>query len=349
MRADRLVAILLMLQRREQVTAAEVAEELEISERTARRDLDALAMSGVPVYSQQGRGGGWRLAGGGRIDLSGLSADEARALFVLAGPQADVSPEVRSALRKLVRALPESMRTDAETAARSLVVDPDAWDGTRRPAWRPPHLDDIESAVVDGECVELGYSGRSGEPTRRVVHPLGIAKKGRNWYLVADTDAGMRTFRIDRVTSVTRTGEPVVRPEGFELSAQWSEFVDRVDQMRTPVTATATAIPEALQYLRVVFGARLSEGQITTDPTTGAAIHRVEIRGATVRSIATELAGFGGWVTVDSPVELIELLVTIGEDLVRTHRSAPTGAPTGAPARAPSTERSAPPPDMSGG
>ena len=126
MRADRLVAILLMLQRREQVTAAEVAEELEISERTAGRDLDALAMSGAPVYSQQGRGGGWRLAGGGRIDLSGLSADEARALFVLAGPQADVSPEVRSALRKLVRALPESMRTGAETAARSLVVDPDA-------------------------------------------------------------------------------------------------------------------------------------------------------------------------------------------------------------------------------
>ena len=325
MRADRLVAILLMLQRREQVTAAEVAEELEVSERTARRDLDALAMSGVPVYSQQGRGGGWRLAGGGRIDLSGLSTDEARALFVLAGPQADVSPEVRSALRKLVRALPESMRTGAEVASRSLVVDPDNWDRNRRPAWRPPHLDDIEAAVVDGECVELGYTGRAGEATQRVVHPLGLANKGRNWYLVADTDAGMRTFRIDRVTSVTRTGDPVVRPEGFELSAQWTEFVDRVDQMRTPVTATAIAIPEALQYLRVVFGARLSEGAELIDEPTGAPVHRVQVRGASVRSIATELAGFGGWVTVESPAELIDLLVTIGEDLVRTHRAGPTG------------------------
>ncbi len=92
MRADRLVAILLLLQSRQQVTAAEVAAELEISERTARRDLDALGMAGVPVYSQQGRGGGWRPAGDGRTDLSGLSAPEARALFLVAGPWRGPSP-----------------------------------------------------------------------------------------------------------------------------------------------------------------------------------------------------------------------------------------------------------------
>ena len=86
MRADRLVAILLLLQQREQVTASEVAMELEVSERTARRDLEALATAGVPVYSIQGRGGGWRLVGGARTDLSGLTASEARALFLVAGP-----------------------------------------------------------------------------------------------------------------------------------------------------------------------------------------------------------------------------------------------------------------------
>src|SRR3954470_19641365 len=100
MRADRLVAILLLLQTRGQVTAAEVAEELEVSERTARRDLEALGMAGLPVYSMQGRGGGGRLAGGGRTDLSGLTADEARALFLVAGPAA-ATPQVRAALRKL--------------------------------------------------------------------------------------------------------------------------------------------------------------------------------------------------------------------------------------------------------
>jgi predicted DNA-binding transcriptional regulator YafY len=93
-RADRLVAILLLLQQRGQVTAAEVAEELEVSERTARRDLEALGMAGLPVYSRQGRGGGWQLAGGGKTDLSGLNAAEARALFLVAGPQSGATPEV---------------------------------------------------------------------------------------------------------------------------------------------------------------------------------------------------------------------------------------------------------------
>ena len=99
MRADRLVAILLMLQARGQVTAAEVADELEVSERTARRDLDALGVAGLPIYSIQGRGGGWRLAGDGRTDLSGLTSHEARALFLVAGPSSGATPEVRAALR----------------------------------------------------------------------------------------------------------------------------------------------------------------------------------------------------------------------------------------------------------
>jgi predicted DNA-binding transcriptional regulator YafY len=131
MRTDRLVAILLMLQRREQVTAAEVAKELEVSERTARRDLDALAMSGIPVYSIQGRGGGWRLLGGARTDLSGLTASEARDLYLVAGPASTATPAVKSALRKLVRALPEPFRAQAEAAASSLVLDPRQWGSTR--------------------------------------------------------------------------------------------------------------------------------------------------------------------------------------------------------------------------
>jgi predicted DNA-binding transcriptional regulator YafY len=100
MRADRLLAVLMLLQARVRVTAAEVAAELEVSERTARRDLDALAMAGVPVFSTQGRGGGWELIGGARTDLTGLTSDEARALFLVAGPASAATPEVKAALRK---------------------------------------------------------------------------------------------------------------------------------------------------------------------------------------------------------------------------------------------------------
>ena len=133
MRADRLVAILLMLQARGQVTAAEVATELEVSERTARRDLDALGMAGLPIYSRQGRNGGWQLAGGGRTDLSGLTASEARALFLVAGPASAATPEVKAALRKLVRALPEPFRDSAEAASTAVIVDPHGWDRPTAP------------------------------------------------------------------------------------------------------------------------------------------------------------------------------------------------------------------------
>src|SRR5260370_27826345 len=109
MRADRLVVVLMLRQTRGQVTAGEVAAELEISERTARRDLDALAMAGLPVYSQPGRNGGWQLLGGARTDLSGLNAAEARALFLVAGP-APAPPPLEAAPRQPLRPPPEALR-----------------------------------------------------------------------------------------------------------------------------------------------------------------------------------------------------------------------------------------------
>src|SRR3954452_22332522 len=114
MRADRLVATLLLLQSRKRVTAADVAAELEVSVRTAPRDLEALSAAAIPVFPQPGRGGGWELVGGARTDLSGLTADEARTLFMVAGPEAAATPELKAALRKLVRALPEPFRASAE-------------------------------------------------------------------------------------------------------------------------------------------------------------------------------------------------------------------------------------------
>jgi predicted DNA-binding transcriptional regulator YafY len=109
-RADRLIAVLLLLQTRGRVTAAQVAGELEVSERTARRDLEALGLAGVPVYSSAGRGGGWALVGGARTDLTGLTAGEARALFLAAGPSTTGAPDVQAALRKLLGALPAPLR-----------------------------------------------------------------------------------------------------------------------------------------------------------------------------------------------------------------------------------------------
>lgn len=316
MRADRLVAVLLMLQARGQVTTAEVAAELEVSERTARRDLDALGMAGLPIYSRQGRNGGWQLLGGGRTDLSGLNAAEARALFLVAGPSSAATPEVRAALRRLVRALPEPFRPTAEAASMAVVVDPAGWDRHAGPARVPPHLDAVQRAVVDGQQVSLGYVARDRAVTSRVVHPLGLAAKGSVWYLVAGSDAGLRTFRVDRITAVEPTGEPVVRPEGFDLADAWRMIADNIDQRRAPITARATVASRAVPLCRSIMGSRVRIG-----PSGPEGRLEVELRGRTFRSLAGEVAGHGAWVEVIDPPELREQLALIAAELTTLYGS----------------------------
>lgn len=314
MRADRLVAILLLLQTRGRVTAAEVADELEISERTARRDLDALGMAGLPVYSTQGRGGGWFLAGGGRTDLTGLTATEARALFLVAGPSSEASPELRAALRKLVRALPESFRTGAEATTTSVLVDSQGWDrrgaGEGRPAPATDFLDAVQEAVTEGRELDLGYVARDGATTTRVVQPLGLAAKGVIWYLVADTAKGLRTFRVDRITSARSTGNPVTRPADFDLAEAWQLITDEVEEKRAPLRAVGWADPEMVPVLRWVLGTRLRIGPARADGWV-----EVEVRGHHTQSLAGEIAGFGAALDLRGPPEVLERLAQIGTEL----------------------------------
>jgi predicted DNA-binding transcriptional regulator YafY len=308
------MAVLFLLQRRGHVTAAELARELEISERTARRDLDALAMAGVPVYSTQGRGGGWRLVGGARTDLSGLTAGEARALFLVAGPASAATPAVKAALRKLVRALPEPFRTQAEAAASALVVDPHRWGSGPVERRTPGFLDALQDAVIRGVQVRLRYAGGTGAGTERTVHPLGVVAKGPWWYLVAHTGAGLRTFRVDRVSSAEPTDEPVHRPAAFDLAAAWREIADGIDRRLTPVTIRALCAPHGLGRLRMVLGDRLEVEGPATDGRVA-----VAIRGYNEYALAGELAGMVEWLEVTGPPDVRDRLASIGAALVERY------------------------------
>jgi predicted DNA-binding transcriptional regulator YafY len=224
------------------------------------------------------------------------------------------TPQVKAALRKLVRALPEPLRSGAEAASTAVVVDPSGWDGHARPHPTPPLLDAVQRAVVDGEQVTLGYVARSREPSTRVVHPLGLAAKGTTWYLVADTEAGLRTFRVDRMTSVEPTGDPVVRPEGFDLPEAWRLITDEVEQRRTPVHARALATPDTVPICRWVLGNRVQIGPTGRDGRV-----EVELRGQSVRSLGGEIAGFGGGLEVIEPAELRDLLAQIAGELAELY------------------------------
>jgi predicted DNA-binding transcriptional regulator YafY len=310
MRADRLVATLLFLQARGRVTAAEVADELEVSVKTARRDLEALAIAGIPVYSQPGRGGGWSLIGGARTDLSGLTADEARTLFLVAGPSSAITPQAKAALRKLVQALPETFRAEAEKAASAIVLDPARWGGTAPSA--PPHLETLQQAVVQGVQVRLGYVDAKGAVTDRTVHPLGLVSKGTTWYLVGDTDAGRRTFRVWRVRAVELTGEPARRPPDFDLQQAWQEIVETLDERRGLRRITALADPPFVRWLRAHFGTRLTVGEAREDGRVLVDIGFPEQHDDPAR----ELCAYSEGIEVLGPPEVRERLAHFGAVLV---------------------------------
>lgn len=309
MRADRLVATLLLMQTRGRVTAAEVAAELEVSVATARRDLEALSAAGVPVYPQPGRGGGWSLVGGARTDLSGLSAAEARALFLLAGPAAAGAPELKSALRKLVRALPETFRVDAEAAADAVVVDSARW-GEQDPE-RPDLVTALQAATVGRRKVRLRYANRAGEQSERLVDPLGLVDKADVWYLVAGTERGQRTFRVDRIAAAEVTDLPAVRPADFALPGAWREVVDEMEQRRSLVSATVLVQARFVGVLRTQFGRHCQVGPVRDDGRVA-----VELAAPTPLDIARHLAGWGRMLeVVDSAAVKLEL-ARIGTELV---------------------------------
>ncbi|MGW5386162.1 helix-turn-helix transcriptional regulator [Nocardia sp. NPDC003963] len=309
MRADRLVATLLLMQTRGRVTAAEIAAELEVSVATARRDLEALSTAGVPVYPQPGRGGGWQLVGGARTDLSGLTAGEARALFLLTGPSTGAVPEARSALRKLLRALPATFRGEAAAAAEAVVIDPAGWGRTEREL--PETVRQLQQAVVRRHRVALRYPGRAGSATDRVVDPWGLVDKDAIWYLVAGTEHGRRVFRVDRILRADPTDEEAHRPADLDLSAVWSEVVAEMEQRRATTSAVVLIGARLLPVLRDRHGRHC---EILGPEPDGRV--RVRFTAHTARSIAEQLAGWGATVEVVAPDAVREELAALGAELV---------------------------------
>lgn len=314
MKADRMIASLLLLQARGRVTAAELADELEVSVPTARRDLDALAAAGVPVYPQPGRGGGWSLVGGARTDLSGFTSREAQALFSLLGPAAGASPEATSALRKLLRAIPGPFRAEAEAAAAAVELDEAGWG--ELDADRPDALAELQRAIVDRRLVRIDYRSRGGSLSRR-LSPLGLVRKDRTWYLLATADGEqVRTYRVDRVGGVEVTDDAATRPDGFDLAAEWRRVSEFVESRRSVVRAQVVVERRHLWVLRGHFGKHLD---VVAERGPG----RVEVSVAshTAQSVAEQLAGWGSVLEVLGPDEVRAELARIGQELVEAYRT----------------------------
>lgn len=228
MRAARLLRILLLLQARGGATAEQLAAELEVSTRTIYRDLAALGGAGVPVYGERGEGGGYRLVGGYRTSLTGLTTDETGALL-LTGAAAPVAGELgiggllATTRLKLLAAIPPGMRGVATRAEERFHLDPGGWAHARPRS--TAHLQTLARAVWEDRVLRMRYRrGGRGAVVRRTVHPLGLVHKTGTWYLVATHRASPRVYRVDRVDEATPLDEPARRPDDFDLPAFWSAW-----------------------------------------------------------------------------------------------------------------------------
>jgi predicted DNA-binding transcriptional regulator YafY len=225
-RASRLVSILLLLQARGRLTAGELAEELEVSERTMYRDLFELGAAGVPVYGERGKGGGYRLLDGYRTNLTGLTPEEAGALLLSGapGPAAELGlGSLLAATRlKLLAAVPPALRETATRAEGRFYLDPGGWEHDR--PRDDLHLKTVARAVWNDHRLEIGYRRPDGQAARRTLDPLGLVHKTGVWYVVAIHDGASRVYRVDRILTAQETETVSYRPNDFNLATFWENW-----------------------------------------------------------------------------------------------------------------------------
>ena len=306
MRASRLVSLLLLLQSRGGQTAAELARELEVSVRTIHRDVDALSASGVPIYADRGPHGGIRLVDGYRTRLTGMTADEAEALFLagVPGPAAELGlgTVVAAARLKVLAALPTELRARASRLVERFHLDAAAWYHADEPV---PLLGPLSEAVWEAQRIQIAYN-RGDKTVDRILDPLGLVLKAGVWYLVAAADGQPRTYRVSRVAGVTPLEEPFERPEGFDLAAFWTESSAAYERDTPRVDITLRLPGERLARLHGVIGDRPYETLVRLDEPDDEGWLHVRVTLDWPSEVAAQVLAIGPDCELLAPAELRE-------------------------------------------
>jgi predicted DNA-binding transcriptional regulator YafY len=226
------------------MTAEELSVNLEVSERTIYRDLDALGMAGVPVYSEHGPGGGYALLDSYRTTLTGLNEDEVRTLFASGayGPLKDLGlgDSMDKALLKLAAALPEPQQHRAERMRRRIHLDARGWFQSPEAV---PHLDVLQEATWNDQYIHIRYRRSDGEVRERMVAPFGLVAKATIWYLVASVEGDLRVYRVGRILEVELLPEYFEQPEGFDLAKYWTQWCAEFERNRPEIPVTMRVSP----------------------------------------------------------------------------------------------------------
>ncbi len=320
MRADRLLSLLMMLQIKGSITAHELSQRLEVSERTIYRDIEALSTAGIPVYTERGPGGGCVLAEGYRSGLTGLTESEVSTLFMTAlhRPVVDLGAEksLEAALHKLMAALPTSHRHNIERTRERLYMDAVGWFRSEA----TPFLQTLRDAVWYDRKIQLTYRKHNGEVTERVVDPLGLVSKAGVWYMVALSHGELRVFRVSRVRDVLITEEPAERPEGFNLEQYWEKWSSEFVSTWPNYTATVRVSPMFVPILPRIMGESIHKLIETAAPPDAEGWIIVPLHFETFDAAWSYILGFGTMVEVLEPDELRQAVIQEATGIVEFYK-----------------------------
>jgi predicted DNA-binding transcriptional regulator YafY len=215
----RVLTVLEVLQARDYVTGAELAQRLEVDVRTVQRYMVRLKDLSIPVESSRGVGGAYRLKPGYRLPPLLLTNEEAFALSLGLRSLRQVglsafAPATEGALRKLGRVLPEALRESIRTVEDVVAIEPGPWVVSTS----VEYLIRAASAIRAGRRIRFAYRSHSGEPSRRQIEPYAVMHTDGRWYLIGYclTRKALRTFRLDRVSNLEIGAGKFRRPAAFD-------------------------------------------------------------------------------------------------------------------------------------
>jgi predicted DNA-binding transcriptional regulator YafY len=299
------------------MTARELARELEVSERTIYRDIDALSMAGVPVYGEPGPEGGYALVDRYRTNLTGLTEGEVRALFMLSipAPLADlgVSQELRAALLKLAAALPATRRRDEERARQRFHLDSTWW---RQGEEVAPHLHTVHQAVWQDRKLHVTYRPPFAVEIEQLVAPYGLVAKAGVWYLVCARDERVRVHRVSGLLDARVSDEAFERPAGFDLAAFWERWCAEHEAILSDYTATVRVAPNFIPELPRYFGDPIRTRIAQAGPPDAEGWVRLELSFESFEAARERILGFGRGVEVLEPRALRRSVLDYAEQIV---------------------------------
>lgn len=338
MRADRLLSMMMLLQARGRMTASELAAELEVSERTVYRDLEALHTSGVPVLAERGPGGGVTLPAKYRTDLTGLTEPEVRGLFmsIVPGPLSALGLDkaIEAAMLKLAASLPAVQRRGVEQVRGRIHVDTAPW---FHPAEAVPHLKLLQEAVWQSCRVIISYRSAGGVRSRSHFNPYGLVAKAGIWYLVgvpvwerraagisqaraATQDMqDVMVYRVSRINDAELTGETFERPEGFDLAGFWAEWCADFEARLPRYCAAVRVAPDMVPALPAIYGESVRAIISEAGPPDAEGRLTIQLTFESFEAARASMLGLGTGAQIVEPAELRESVIRAAASIVASY------------------------------